>query len=121
MSDVQYRSFLGMVQFDPITREAAGQDVRNVTIRQVGMKDQAQLVSITLWPNHDGTQVAKGDLIFVDGKFQVNKGKDGEGNPRTYFNISANAVKNLGQCDYGTETESTPGSDAGDGDGDDTW
>jgi single-stranded DNA-binding protein len=122
MSAVQYRSFIGMVQFDPVAREAAGKDVRNVTIREVGMKDQAQLISITLWPNHEAVAVKKGDLVFVDGKFEVNKGKDGEGNPKTYFNVSANAFKNLGACDYGVETESTAGDgDDGDGDDEDTW
>lgn len=121
MSDVQYRTFIGIVQFDPVDREAAGKPVRNVTIRQVGMKDQAQLVSITLWPNHEAIKVEKGDIVIVDGKFAVNKGKDGEGNPKTYFNVSANAFAVLGKADYGVETESTSGDgDAGDDD-DDTW
>lgn len=121
MSETQYRSFIGMVQFDPVEREAAGKDVRNVTIREVGLKDQAQLISITLWPNHAAIEVEKGDIVFVDGKFTPNKGKDGEGNPKTYFNVSANAFKVLAKADYGVETESTAGDgDAGDDD-DDTW
>jgi hypothetical protein len=120
MSDVQYRTFIGIVQFDPADREAAGKAVRNVTIRQVGMKDQAQLVSITLWPNHEAIKVAKGDIVIVDGKFAVNKGKDGEGNPKTYFNVSANAFAVLGKADYGVETEST-GDASDDGDDEDTW
>jgi hypothetical protein len=116
----QYRTFVGIVQFDPVDREAAGKDVRNVTIRQVGMKDQAQLVSITLWPTHEHIKVAKGDIVIVDGKFAVNKGKDGEGNPKTYFNVSANAFAVIGKADYGVEVEST-GDDSGDGDDEDTW
>jgi hypothetical protein len=121
MSDVQYRTFIGIVQFDPVDREAAGKPVRNVTIRQVGLKDQAQLVSITLWPNHEAIKVEKGDIVIVDGKFAVNKGKDGEGNPKTYFNVSANAFAVLGKADYGVETESTSDDDAGDDDDDTTW
>lgn len=120
MSDVQYRTFIGIVQFDPVEREAGGKNVRNVTIRQAGMKDQAQLISITLWPDHEAVKVEKGDVVIVDGKFQVNKGKDGEGNPRTYFNVSANAFAVLAKADYGVQTESTSDGDAGDDD-DDTW
>lgn len=122
MSETQYRTFIGIVQFDPVDREAAGKDVRNVTIRQVGLKDQAQLISITLWPTHEGIKVAKGDIVIVDGKFAVNKGKDGEGNPKSYFNVSANAFAVIGKADYGVETESTASgsTDAGDDD-DDTW
>lgn len=123
MSDTptQYRTFIGVVQFDVVGREAAGKDVRNVTIRAVGMKEQAQLVSITLWPEHEHVKVKKGDVVIVDGKFQVNKGKDGEGNPKTYFNVSANSIAVLGAVDYGAEVERADGDDDASDDGDDAW
>ena len=118
MSENTYRSFIGVVQFDPTDREVAGKDVRNVTIRATGLKDQAQLISITVWPSHAGVKIEKGDALIVDGKFQVNKGSDGEGNSKTYFNVSASRILNLGKTDPGVEVESTDAG-GGDDDGDD--
>ena len=116
----EYRTITGFVQFDPTDRDVNGKDVRSVTVKQTGLKDQSQLVSITVWPDHAHVEIEKGDFVAIDGKFSVNKGKDGEGNPKTYFNLSASTILVLGKGDKGTQTETTEG-DEPEADGEDAW
>lgn len=99
-----YRTFIGFVKFKPREGEAAGQDVRNIVIRSVGVKDQAIDVRVTLWPSHEDVEVEEGDAVLVEGKFSVNTAsKDGE--TTTYFNLSASSILNLGQGNKGVRSE----------------
>jgi hypothetical protein len=100
----QYRTLMGVVQFDPREAQAGGKDVRNITIRAHGVKDQSIRVSATLWPSHEHVAVDKGDFVVLEGAFTVNKGeKDGE--PVTYFNLSVSGILNLGPLDFGEQVE----------------
>lgn len=115
----QYRTITGFIQFDPTDREVNGKDVRSVVVKQTGLKDQAQNISVTVWDDHAHVALEKGDFVAIDGKFTTNQGKDKEGNPKTYFNLSAATILVIGKGDKGTESETTE-SDAGD-DGEDAW
>ncbi len=102
----KYRSFIGFVKFEPRDGEAAGKDIRSIVVRNVGVGDQAMDVRVTLWPSHADFEVEQGDLVAVEGKFTVNKTtKDGE--PVTYFNLSASNVINLGAGNRGVREETT--------------
>jgi hypothetical protein len=118
-SEKTYRTVTGIVQFDPEEREAAGKDVRKVTIRQAGFKEQAIYVSLTLWPSHAAFDVAQGDVIIAEGAYTQNKGKGKDGAPKTYHNLSVGRIFNLGQADSGTRVETTNDDDADDPDTDD--
>lgn len=104
----EYRTLIGSIQFDPRDGTAAGKPVRNVTIQQAGTSDQAKQWSVTLWPSHAHVSVAKGDVIVVTGKASKTAGQDKDGNPREYFNLSANGIINLGAFDTGAENASAP-------------
>lgn len=104
MAEATYRTVAGVVQFDPQERQAGGKDIRSVTLRTTGVKDQSIRVSATLWPSHDHVAVQKGDYVIVEGKFTRNKGeKDGE--TVYYNNLSVSSILNLGTLDSGEEIE----------------
>ena len=89
MSESEYRTAAGFIQFDPRQRPAGGKQVRNVTIRAIGSQNY---VDITVWPEHDDVALEKGMFIVADGKFSTNAGQDKDGNPRTYYNLSATNI-----------------------------
>jgi hypothetical protein len=102
-----------MIQFDPREGNAGGKDVRNITIRTTGMKEQSIKVGATLWPSHAHIPVAKGDLVWMEGKFSQTQGEN-NGAPVTYNNLSVSAIKNFGQADSGRREEDTASSAAAD-------
>lgn len=120
MSDAIFRSILGTVEFDPREGQAGGKDVRNITVAQFGVKDQAIKVGATLWPSHAHVPVEKGDIVALRGKFTRNTTTNGEGVAVTYNNLSVTAIKVLGQLDAGVKVESenaaAPAADEADDD-----
>jgi single-stranded DNA-binding protein len=100
-----YRTFTGFVKFDLNDGDAAGKPVRSFVIRQAGVKDQALDIRCTLWPSHDSVELEKGDAVLVEGKFTVNKAKDKQGDPQTYFNLSVSNIIVLGPGDRGERVE----------------
>lgn len=118
MADV-YRTFIGFVKFEPREADAQGKTVRNIVLREAGVKDQAIDVRATLWPSHEHVDVEEGDLVVVEGKFTVNKVKDKETKEeKTYFNLSVSRILNLGQGDAGVrpDTENTDDDEPADDD-----
>lgn len=104
MAEAQYRTIAGVVQFDPREGQAGGKDVRNITIRTAGLKEQSLRVSATLWPSHGHVEVEKGDFVVLEGKFSRNEGsKDGE--KVVYNNLSVTGILVLGSLDTGQEVE----------------
>lgn len=105
MAEKQYRSFIGFVKFEPREGEVELRDgdvaVRNIVVREVGVKEQAIDVRATLWPSHDHINVEQGDLVAIEGPFTVNKGKNKDDEPVTYFNLSVSRIINLGPGDEG--------------------
>jgi hypothetical protein len=100
----QYRTIIGIVQFEPREAQAGGKDVRNITVRSVGVKEQSIRVSMTLWPSHEHVAVEEGDVVIAEGKFTVNK-KDTDDGPKTYFNLSVSKILVLGSADAGKKVE----------------
>lgn len=122
MAGSEYRTIFGTIQFDPNDRDVNGKAVKSFTVRSAGVKDQSQLVSCTLWPSHkaDFDKVVKGAAVVIDGKYSVNNGKDGEGNPKVYHNLSVAKILFLGELDGGEEVETTSAAAAAE-DGDESW
>lgn len=115
----QYRTIMGIVQFEPREATAGGKDVRNIVVRQVGVKDQSIRVSMTLWPSHSHVKVAEGDVVIAEGAFSVNKKNSDEGT-KTYFNLSVSKILVLGNADAGKKVDTVnSGDDESDSDSDD--
>jgi hypothetical protein len=89
MSDNDYMTVAGIVQFPARNREAAGKPVRDVTIRAIGNNKK---ISITVWPSHVDVPIEKGDFIVADGQYSQVPGQTKEGEPTTYHNLSAYAL-----------------------------
>lgn len=87
MSD--YAVAAGIVQFDVVEKEAADQDIREVTIKTFTSQ---KLIKITLWPEFADVEVQKGDTVFVDGKYKVSLGQAKDGGEREYVSISATQI-----------------------------
>lgn len=123
----EFRSFIGLVKYPVREGEVTVRDetvtVRNFVIRQVGVKEQAMDVRGTLWPSHDSFELEQGDLVFVEGAFDVRKGtkKDEDGNevPATFFNLSVSGIKNFGPLDLGDRAPANRAGDTAEDDGDD--
>jgi hypothetical protein len=99
-----YRTVIGIVQFDPREGEAAGKPVRNIVVNQAGFKEQAVQVSATLWPSHADFEVAKNDIVVLEGKYtRTNSTKDGQ--PVVYNNISVARIGKIGEADAGVRVE----------------
>jgi len=87
-----YASAFGFVQFDPVEREANGQNVIDYTIKTPGA--EGALVRITVWPELQGDKIEKGDFLAVDGKLTLSSyQKDGE--TRQSIQISAKSLATL--------------------------
>lgn len=117
----EYRTVMGIVQFEPREGEAAGQPVRNITVRQNGFGKYAVRVSATLWPSHAHVEVEEGDVVILEGAYKANQGKDKDDNPVTYHNLSVSRIAVLGKADGGAQpgTTNTPSSSASDDDDED--
>jgi len=98
-----YASFIGFVQFDPVTRQVGKQTVRNVTIKTFNSN---KMVYLTLWPSHDQVPVAKGDLLAVEGKYnkRISNGTE-------YHNVDVSLLSTLGQGSRGNRTSPTTQDD----------
>lgn len=105
MADKQYRTVIGIVQFDVKDGEAAGKPVRNIVIRQVGFKEQSVNVYVTVWPSHEDIEIERGDVLLVEGTYSQGKGQAQDGSPRTYHNISATRIAKLGSAVEGKRPE----------------
>ncbi len=105
----QFRTIVGFVKYEPreatVTREGEKVTVRNIVVRQTGVKDQAIDVRATLWPSHEDFEVEQGDFVALEGRFTVNEGETDEGEKRTYFNLSVAAALNFGSSSRGNRSE----------------
>jgi hypothetical protein len=94
VSDAQYVTALGFVQFDPQEREANGKTVTEFVIKTPG--GDGKNIRVTIWPETDLGEVAVGDFIAVDGKFTSSSYQSQDGSPKTSLQISATYVAKLG-------------------------
>lgn len=103
MSD-QYRTVVGIVQFDVKDGEAAGKPVRNIVVNNAGFGPTAVRVSATLWPSHKDFSVKKNDVVVLEGKYsKTSSEKDGE--PIVYHNLSVARISKIGEADPGVKPE----------------
>lgn len=118
MAEKQYRTVLGIVQFDPRDGEAAGKPVRNIVVRATGFKDQSVKVYATIWPSHRAVDVQRGDVVLMEGTYSQGKGQSKDGDPITYHNLSVTRLAVLGAASDGerVEVENETGDDTGDDD-----
>lgn len=101
MSETQYASLVGFIQFDPEKKTVNGQDILNFSVRAVGFQGQP-LVQVTLWSEWAGEfdGFSKGDFVAIDGKYSLGSGK--------YHNVSAYKVFRNGELLVSAERESAP-------------
>lgn len=92
-----YATAVGFVQFDVEEREAAGQTVRDVTIRTPGA--EGSLIRLTVWPEFEDTPIEKGDFVAADGPFEAR-----EYNNKTYLNLNVRTLAVIPQVER-AETE----------------
>lgn len=94
----EYRGVAGFIQFEPNDREAAGKQVRDITIRPVSVLGAKGLtdgkVRATVWPDFADVTLLKGDAVFVEGRYTKNT-VDGDNGPVTYHNISVTSLARL--------------------------
>lgn len=106
MAEKKYRTVTGVVQFEPRESETKdGTEIRNITVRQTGFKENAIRVGATLWPSHSHVEVEKGDFVVLEGSYSQNKGENSDGERITYHNLSVSAILNLGQVDFGVRDD----------------
>jgi hypothetical protein len=105
LAESQFRTIAGVVQFEPRDGNAGGKEVRNITVRATGVKEQALKVGATLWPSHAHVAVDKGDFVVIEGKFTRNKGTNKDGEEVVYNNMSVTNILVLGTLDAGREVE----------------
>lgn len=77
MSDKQYATVVGIVQFEPREREANGKKVVDIAVRAAGSQ---KLVNITVWPEYQvSAPIKRGDGIMADGAFETRTYQDASG------------------------------------------
>jgi len=109
----QYRTVMGVVQFDVKEGEAAGQDVRNIVVKQTGFGNQSINVYATLWPKHAGVEVERGDVVVLEGSYTSRDGQNKTtGEDVTYHNVSVTRIAVIGKMDEGSDEEVVRESDA---------
>lgn len=107
MSEKQYATASGHIQFDPATRDLNGKTLRDIVIRAAGSQKN---VRITVWPDHADVALAKGDWVSADGAFEVRE-HDG----KTFNNLSAyflTVVPQVPRSGAPAASSTTPAADA---------
>ena len=103
--------------FEPREAEAAGQQVRNISVTQTGFGPTAVRVGATLWPSHAHVKVEQGDVVTLEGSYNKRTTQDDEGNDKVFHNISVTRILVHGAADQGKRLETT--NDANDAADDD--
>jgi hypothetical protein len=119
LAESQFRTIAGVVQFEPREGSAAGKEVRNLTVRATGVKEQSLKVGATLWPSHAHIAVDKGDFVVIEGKFTRNNGTNKDGEAVVYNNMSVTNILVLGTLDAGREVDTVNTRDDADAAADD--
>lgn len=89
MSD-EYKLVVGRIQFDVQEGNAGGKTVRRLPVKVAG--PQQTMVTVTLWPEHAGVVVNKGDFIMAEGKFSSKVAQKKDGSEGTFYDLSATDV-----------------------------
>ena len=101
MSDSQYVTAVGFVQFEPQEREANGKSIIEFVIKSPG--GDGKNIRVTVWPETKFAAPVVGDFIAVDGKFSSNTYQAADGSTKTGLQISANYIAKLGESAERTE------------------
>lgn len=91
MSEDQYKTVAGIVQFDVVEKEVSGKQVREAVIQSITSGNQ---VRVTIWNNYPKATVPleKGDVLWANGKATQNTVTKDDGSTVTYNNISATKI-----------------------------
>lgn len=106
-SDTPYFVVVGRVAFDPQERDVNGKKVIDVTVKS---SPKQRLVRCTIWPDIDGSGIAKGDFVLAEGKYSVSTGNNGQ----EYHNLSVadiGVVKALPKADRAVANAAAPAAD----------
>jgi len=95
VSDVQYVTALGFVQFEPVERDANGKQITEFVIKTPG--GDGKNIRVTVWPETTLGPVVIGDFIAVDGKFTSSTYQAQDGSTKTSLQISASYIAKLGE------------------------
>lgn len=88
--------------FEPRDAEAAGQQIRNITVSGV---DRLRY-GATLWPSHAHVKVEQGDVVTLEGSYnQRTRTNDETGETTKFHNISVTRIKIHGAADQGKKNE----------------
>lgn len=87
--------------FEPREAEAAGQEVRNISVSGV---DRLRY-GATLWPSHGHVKVAQGDVVTLEGSYNKRTTSDDDGNEKVFHNISVTRIFVHGAADQGKKNE----------------
>lgn len=90
LSENEYKTVAGIIQFEPETREVNGKAVKQFTVRNIAGNVN---VRVTIWPELAAPALEKGDGVMVDGKYTTTSSQDGS---REFHNISATTIVKLG-------------------------
>ena len=100
----QYRTIIGIVQFDVRDGEAAGKKVRNFVVNQAGFGAQAVRVYATLWPEHAAFELSKNDVVIFEGAYSSTQKQQDDGSATTYHNVSVSRIAKLATADAGSDS-----------------
>jgi hypothetical protein len=90
-----YAVVAGFVQYEPETREANGEGVRDIKLRAVGSQ---KIVRVTVWGKHATVPLEKGDFIVVEGPWRSWTGQSREGTGRRYYELDASELVRIQAC-----------------------
>lgn len=104
-SNNTYRTVQGFVYSGPYERDAGSRKVRDVyvsvpspLVNEKGevTSQQDTKVRVTIWDSHDAVDVAEGDYIVANGKFEIYDKQDQSGDMVRSYSLSANKLRNFG-------------------------
>lgn len=98
LSDKQYETVRGIVQFDPRVREANGKTVTDIAIRDRGTGGVSKLINITIWPEFQlSAPIKKGDFIAADGSIEARTFQGQDGGTRESLQLSPMSLVHVPQ------------------------
>lgn len=97
MSDnkVNYRTVQGFIFAGPFDRKAGTKNIRDILI-STATPEGEQVVRVTIWDTHKDQTFAVGDYVICNGKYEIFKAQQEDGEFINKHSCSANKVLNIG-------------------------
>ena len=85
--NVVYKAFAGVVMFNPKEETTkSGNNIRRILVKLVNSATDTQL-GVTLWDNFEDVEVASGDFVVIEGKYEMV-----EKESKVYHNMSCSSI-----------------------------